>query len=172
MAKCLIFFLSVLLWLAFSAQAAEKVTENRLDEVAKRGSRVMPFSLEETTHFFTKTKKGGIQQVIVKNEANAGQIQLIRAHLATIFKEFSRGDFSNPAKIHGEDMPRLAKLRGAKPGEIKISYKDLPAGAQLEYTSEVPDLVEAIHVWFDAQLSDHARHAMPGHSHRSMHNKP
>jgi sulfite exporter TauE/SafE/copper chaperone CopZ len=33
----------------------------RLDEVAQRGARVMPFDLEKTTHVFTKTPEGGHQ---------------------------------------------------------------------------------------------------------------
>ncbi len=47
--------------------AVEKASEQRLDEVAQRGSHVMPFNLEQTTHIFSKTEKGGLQQVIVKD---------------------------------------------------------------------------------------------------------
>ncbi|MGZ8199915.1 MAG: aspartate carbamoyltransferase, partial [Methylosarcina sp.] len=86
-------------------------------------------------------------------------------HLSKISGEFSRGDFSGPARIHGEDMPGLAALRAAQPGRIKIEYKDLPNGAEIVYSSDDPGLIKAIHDWFDAQLSDHARHAVPGHPH-------
>jgi hypothetical protein len=174
MVKGLIFTLSFLLWptLTVSVQAVEKASESRLDEVSKRGARVMPFSLEETTHIFTKKEKGGVQLVIVKNKADSGQIRLIREHLSKISKEFRRGDFSGPAEIHGEDMPGLAKLKAAKPGEIRIAYRELQGGAEIEYSSENPNLIEALHAWFDAQLSDHARHAMPGHFPHSMHHKP
>lgn len=33
--------------------AVEKADEKRLDEIAERGSHVMPFDLEKTTHIFT-----------------------------------------------------------------------------------------------------------------------
>jgi len=162
--------LTVLL-LTAPAYAVEKASEQRLDEVVKRGSHVMPFNLEQTTHIFSKTEKGGVQQVIVKDPANAEQIKLIRQHLSKIAHEFQQGDFSNPAKIHGDTMPGLEELRSAKSGQISIVYKELPDGAEIDYSTEEPILINAIHQWFDAQLSDHARHAISGHSSHQMHHQ-
>ena len=144
-------------------------SEARLNEVAVRGAHVMPFALEQTTHVFTKTTQGGVQQVIVKDKGNNEQIKLIREHLLKISHDFTQGDFSNPAKIHGESMPGLAELRKAKQGQIEIKYKDLADGAEITYSTKSPSLIKAIHQWFDAQLSDHARHAVSGHAHHSMH---
>ena len=152
-----------------TGMASEKASEARLDEVAQRGSHVMPFALEQTTHVFTKTEKGGVQQVIVKDKANTGQIKLIREHLTKISHEFTQGDFSNPAKIHGDTMPGLDALRKAKPGQIKIGYKELADGAEITYSTDVTSLIHALHQWFDAQLSDHSRHAVSGHANHSMH---
>jgi hypothetical protein len=133
-----------------SAGAAEPASESRLDEVARRGTRVMPFDLERTTHVFTKTEKGGVQQVIAKDPAQSEQIGLIRKHLSKIAGEFAQGDFSDPAKIHGETMPGLAELKAAKPGAIQIEYQEITAGAQIDYVTKDPSLVDAIHRWFDA----------------------
>lgn len=164
-------FLFFVLLFAVSVQADETATEERLDGVAERGAKIMPFDLEQTTHIFSKNEWGGLQQVIVKDNANARQISLIRAHLSKISKEFTAGDFSDPERIHGKDMPGLTELSAAKPGQIKIVYKELPNGAEIAYTSDYPEIISAIHRWFDAQLSDHARHAMPGHSEHFMHGK-
>lgn len=164
--------LIVLGWLIFLITpvfAAEPASEQRLDEVAERGSHVMLFDLEKTTHIFSKMDTGGIQQVIAKNQSDSEQISLIRLHLSQITQEFQRGDFSNPEKIHGATMPGLAELRAAKPGQIKIAYKELPDGAEITYATHIEKLKLAIHQWFDAQLSDHARHAVPGHPHGSGH---
>jgi hypothetical protein len=165
--------LSLSIWamliIAVSVQAVEKESEARLDEVARRGAQVMPFSLEQTTHIFTKTEKGGLQQVVVKDISNAEQIKLIRDHLSTISSEFARGDFSDPSTIHGEDMPGLAELKKARSGQIKVEYEELTNGAQIEYSADESSLVDAIHRWFDAQLRDHARHAISGHAHHPMH---
>jgi hypothetical protein len=56
-------------------------------------------------------------------------------------------------------MAGLAELRKAKQGEISIVYKELSDGAEIDYATESPVLINAIHQWFDAQLSEHARHA-------------
>jgi hypothetical protein len=155
----------MLLMIQGTIEADERATESRLDEVQRRGAQVMPFSLEQTIHIFTKTDKGGVQQVIAKENADAEQIGLIQAHLSKISSQFKQGDFSEPAKIHGDDMPGLATLRQAGPGQISIEYKELRNGAQISYSAEDPNLIEPIHQWFDAQLTDHARHAIPGHTH-------
>ena len=154
---------------ALPVLALEEASELRLDEVARRGAQVMPFSLEQTTHIFTKTEKGGLQQVIVKETSNIEQVKLLQGHLSKISREFAQGDFSDPAKIHGEDMPGLAELRKAKPGEIRVEYKELSNGAQIDYSTDDPALIEAVHQWFEVQLSDHARHAIPGDANRPMH---
>jgi hypothetical protein len=156
-------FILIALWLTIPAHAMEKASEQRLDEVVQRGSHVMPFNLEQTTHIFSKTAKGGVQQVIVKDPANVEQIKLIREHLTKISHEFQQGDFSNPAKIHGDSMPGLDELRKAKSNQIDIVYKELPNGAEIDYSTDIPILINAIYQWFDAQLSDHARHAVSGH---------
>lgn len=159
------------LFTTFSVHAAEKADEKRLDEIAERGSHVMPFDLEKTTHIFNQTPNGGVQQVIAKNKSDTGQISLIRAHLSEIYNEFKQGNFSNPEKIHGKDMPGLAELKAAQPEQIKFEYEELPDGAQITYSTKVEKLKRAIHQWFEAQLSDHARHAVPGHSHHPMHHQ-
>ncbi len=151
--------------------AADKANEKRLDEVAQRGAHVMPFDLEKTTHVFSKTAKGGVQQVIAKDKSDTKQIGLIRTHLSEISEEFRQGDFSKPAKVHGETMPGLAELKTAKAGQIRIEYKEFPNGGQITYSSEVLKFIKAIHQWFDAQLSDHARHAIPGYPHQRMHSR-
>ncbi len=162
-------FLFLALFTATPAYSVDSADAQRLDEVAERGIHVMPFDLEKTTHVFSKTSNGGIQQVIAKDKSDTEQIQLIRDHLSEISEEFEQGDFSKPALIHGEDMPGLAELKTAKPGQIKIEYTRFPDGAQINYSTKLPQFIRAIHQWFDAQLSDHARHALPGHKHNHMH---
>lgn len=151
------------------SNAAEPASASRLDEVARRGRQVMPFSLERTLHIFSKTQQGGLQQVVAKDPADDAQIKLIREHLGNIAKEFQQGNFAGPATIHGDDMPGLAALRNAEPGAIDIDYRELAKGAEIEYRTTKPALVDAIHRWFDAQLSDHARHATDHHPHHRMH---
>jgi hypothetical protein len=162
--KILISQFLVLVALGHSVGAAEPGTPGRLDEVIARGARVMPFSLDKTLHVFSKTETGGCQQVLAKDAGDAEQIRLIREHLSSLAARFAEGDFSDPDRIHGREMPGLTALRaGAR--QVRFDYRELPNGAQLVYSTPRPALAAAIHRYFDAQLSDHARHATTGHAH-------
>ena len=134
---------------------------DRQAEVAERGSEVMPFDLDATTHTFTDTATGGVQRVTADDPADARQIELIRGHLREERERFSRGDFEDPAAIHGEDMPGVAEL-AAGYDRITVAYADHPAGAELTYTTDEPELIEAIHTWFERQVMDHGEHAGTG----------
>lgn len=141
----------------------------RQQEVAARGAAVMPFNLSAATHIFTKTASGGLQQVVAKNPQDTDQIAMIRAHLGDIAERFRHGDFSGPTQTHGAQMPGLATLKTAKPGQISIRYAELPNGAQIEYSTKSKELIAALHDWFDAQVSDHGADAMAGHDHSMEH---
>lgn len=165
--------LAVVLFAGFThaAQAAQPApaSAQRLEAVAQRGAHVMPFDLERTQHRFTKGPLGGHQSVEVKDPNDLEQIKLIRAHLAKIAKEFEQGQFIAPAAIHGSQMPGLRELSAAGPGELKIRWRKLPLGAKIDYQSQKPELVAALHQWFDAQVSDHGHHAKAGHGHQHGH---
>lgn len=167
------FYISLLfaLFTAIPTHAGNTADEKRLNEVTERGMFIMPFDLEKTTHVFSKTVDGGIQQVFANDQFDKKQIKLIQDHLSEISAEFKQGDFSKPAHIHGRDMPGLTVLKSANPGQINIEYLALSNGAQIIYSTQLPQFIKAIHQWFDAQLSDHARHAVPGHLDRHIHQK-
>lgn len=154
------------------AHMATMAPGQRQADVAQRGKDVMPFSLAATTHIFTKTAQGGVQQVVVKDARDAEQLRLTRLHLQEIRDQFLKGDFSGPTHIHGQDMPGLAELKAVRPGEIVITYKDIKEGAQLSYATANASLVSALHQWFDAQLTDHGKDAMAGHAGHGDTKKP
>jgi hypothetical protein len=134
---------------------------SRQDEVASRGREVMPFDLDRTTHRFAKTATGGVQTVVADDPADSGQIRLIRGHLAEEAARFGRGDFGDPASIHGAGMPGLRELTAGH-RNVRTAYADLPDGARITYTATDPALVRALHSWFDAQVADHGSHAEHG----------
>ena len=134
----------------------------RQTEVATRGAQVMPFDLEQTIHVFQPLEDDGLQTVTAKDPANSQQIALIQAHLKEEAEKFRQGDFSDPTKIHGKDMPGLAALQaGAR--QIEMQYIPIPNGAQIRYATKDPALIKALHQWFAAQLSDHGHHAVGHH---------
>lgn len=133
----------------------------RQAEVAERGASVMPFDLERTTHRFVKTAEGGVQTVVADNPADTTQVNLIREHLRYEAERFRQGLFTDPAQIHGQQMPGLAALRDSA-GRIDVAYTDTPDGARITYTTDESALVTALHTWFDAQVSDHGSHVSAG----------
>ena len=148
--------------LSLPAQSADA---QRQAGVAQLGAAVMPFSLAATTHVFTRTTRGGVQRVVAKDPADAAEVGLVRGHLRALAGRFEQRDFSEPAHIHGQAMPGLATLAKAKPSDLTIDYRDVPAGGKLTFRGGNARIVAALHAWFDAQLSDHGADAMAGHDH-------
>ncbi|MEV7990614.1 aspartate carbamoyltransferase [Streptomyces sp. NPDC086077] len=154
--------LGAALWIGGPQQGGDQGRTGRQQAVAERGRSVMPFDLEETTHHFTPAESGGIQDVVADQPDDAKQIALIRTHLKQEAKAFGRGDFGDPARIHGGSMPGLAALQDGYE-RIEVRYRERSDGATLTYTTVEPALVDALHDWFQAQLSDHGDHAEAGH---------
>lgn len=130
----------------------------RQAEIHERGSMVMPFELSNTTHVFQKTDDGGLQQVVVNKKNDTQNTKRIQEHLMKIAGEFSKGNFSDPRTLHGDEMPGVAVLE-AKHEFLEVNYTELPNGAQIMYVSTDSEVIAAVHDWFDAQLQDHGSDA-------------
>jgi hypothetical protein len=152
---------AALLALVVLGCSSESATGSRQAEVAEHGAQVMPFDLNATMHTFTKTGDGGVQSVTANDPGDTAQVELIRRHLRAEQASFSIGNFTDPARIHGMDMPGVSVL-AAGYRSITVTYEDASAGARLVYVTSDPTLVDALHEWFDRQLMDHGDHARPG----------
>lgn len=118
----------------------------------------MPFDLERTTHVFKPLANGGVQPVVADDPRDGAQVELIRHHLRIEASSFRKGDFGDPVSIHGREMPGLAELE-AGADRIDIRYERIPAGGRVWYQTADEGLVHAVHLWFEAQTSDHGDHA-------------
>lgn len=148
----------ILTTLSVGSLYRHSTVQSRQAEVATRGTQVMPFDLEATTHIFKPLPDGGLQTVLADNPTDTEQIALIQTHLQEEAQKFSTGDFSDPATIHGHAMPGLQQLTSNYPN-IQVKYTALPEGAEIRYTTQQETLTTAIHDWFAAQRSDHGHHA-------------
>lgn len=137
---------------------SEKMSSNRLSEVRERGSEVMPFDLDKTLHTFEKTSYGGVQIVSIRDAVHADQLIPIREHLEKIALDFKNGNFGDPISIHGGEMPGLSTLQ-TNTSKFSVRYVELENGAKLEYRSTDENIISALHLWFDAQLTDHGADA-------------
>ena len=145
--------------LAFAACGSDDQSlVDRQEAVADAGAEVMPFNLDATTHVFTNTPTGGIQDVIADDPDDEANISLIRLHLGDEAVKFRAGDFSDPEAIHGSAMPGLTTLK-ERFADISVELVETEVGATITYDSDDADVVDAIHDWFAAQSSDHGDHA-------------
>jgi hypothetical protein len=152
-----------LLLFSTATLALENTSSKQVDEVQQRTQQVVPYALDQTQLTFTKTVHGGVQHVVVKSADNTRQIKLIQENLLKMANDFRNGDFSVTERIHGADMPGLTQLKMAETDDIKFEYKALPNGAQIHYSTEYPQYVQALHEWFDAQMSGHGNEVVPEH---------
>ncbi len=147
-------FVALLLALCCSLGLAQ----TRQEHVHHMGAGVMPFDLAQTVHVFRMTESGGVQRVLVKDAAAQEQVAMIQQHLKHEAEAFRRGDYADPAALHGADMPGLKELQ-AGAGQISVSYKALPDGAEITFKTSNRHSLTAIHRWFGAQLSEHGADA-------------
>ena len=142
------------LGLALACAARPGATPERQAEVAAKGAEVMPFDLSKTRHVFADQPDGGLQTVTALAAGDTLQVRLIQEHLQQEAERFARGDFDDPMKIHGHDMPGIQDLRQGYT-KVRVEYSAQSDGGKLRYTTADSALVAVLHRWFAAQRMDH-----------------
>jgi hypothetical protein len=104
-------------------------------------------------HMFLPDSIGGVVEVVVHN-MNDHQIALVRSHLLSEAAKFAKGDYSDPAYIHGQTMPGLNQLESGA-AKVSVRYFETPTGAAVTFASADQSMVTAIHQWLAAQQHDH-----------------
>lgn len=151
-----LFVTSIAVLVLFNCGSA--IAQTQQEHVHNMSHGVMPFDMAKTVHVFKMTESGGVQRVVVKDGRYADQVKLIQQHLREEAGRFQNGNYSDPAKLHGVDMPGLKELQlGAQ--RVKVSYSNLPEGGEITFETADPHLLTAIHRWFGAQLSEHGADA-------------
>ncbi len=138
-----------------SGDLQAETTQERVHHMAHN---VMNFDIAKTVHIFIMTESGGVQKVITEDPGATDQIPLIQLHLRHEAEQFQRGDYSDPSKLHGTDMPGLKDLQ-AGASLVHVTFADLPNGAEITFETTDLHLLTAVHRWFGAQLSEHGADA-------------
>ena len=123
-------------------------------DVEQHGDQAMGFSHDKTTHHFVLYPDGGAIEVTANDSADAESIDAIRGHMAHIATMFSNGDFSTPMFVHSQvpaGVPTMQKQRA----DITYTFKELPAGAEVQIKSSNADAVKAVHDFLRFQITDH-----------------
>jgi hypothetical protein len=151
---CMVLAIAGLVCVGSTAACAQ----SRQEHIHNMSHSVMPFDISKTLHIFKMTESGGVQQVVSRDPGDSDQIALIRQHLQHEAKMFQAGNYSDPAKLHGADMPGLKELKDGA-SRIKVTYATLPLGAEIIFETTDIHLLTAVHRWFGAQLSEHGADA-------------
>jgi hypothetical protein len=148
---------------ATSVFAEENRSPQHKEDVEQHRQEVVPYNPDQALETFSKTVHGGVMHVITQS-GDTEQIKLIQDYMRQIALEFSKGDFSSTMRIHGAEMPGLQQLKTAKTDDIRYEYKALPNGAQIHFSTEYPQFVQALHEWLGAQAKDHGNAEVPEHT--------
>jgi hypothetical protein len=124
--------------------------------------QLLPYAVDQALEGFAKTADGGIMQIVAKSADDTQQIKRMQQYLRQTAEEYGKGDFSSTERFHGTDMPGLAQMKAAKAGEIKYEYKALNNGGQIVFSTEDPQLLNALHDWMDAQIKEHGSAGLSG----------
>lgn len=144
------------------AHAKESTPENTAAKASK-ARQMLPYAADQALESFSKTVHGGIMHIVAKSPSDSKQIKGIQAYLLQTAKEYRQGDFSSTERFHGTDMPGLAKMKAAEMDDIRYEYKALKNGGQIHFSTEYPDLLNALHEWLDAQIAAHGNASIPEH---------
>jgi hypothetical protein len=130
-----------------------RADDTHANMVMQHGAEIMPFDQSKAMHMFLASTTGGIVEVVV-HDMDDKQIAVVRSHLLEEAAKFARGDYSDPAYIHGKTMSGLSELESGG-SRVSIRYFETPTGAAIMFSSADRDIVSAIHKWLAAQQRDH-----------------
>lgn len=155
--------ITFLLSFCFGAVQAQEADTEKHASKNTSAHQSLPYAVDQALEGFAKTPNGGIMQIIAKSANDTKQVKLMQQYLRQTAEEYRKGDFSSTERFHGSDMPGLARMKSAKAGEIKCEYKALPNGGQIQFSTEHPQLLNALHAWMDAQIKEHGSAGLTGH---------
>lgn len=120
----------------------------------QRGETAMGVDQYTSQHVFEPLPDGG-RIVLQRKEADSAGTATIRAHMRTIAKAFSNGDFALPGFVHAtSDVPGTAQMKKLH-AEISYAPQDLPRGGEVVISTKNPDAIAAIHDFLAFQRMDH-----------------
>jgi hypothetical protein len=146
-------FASILALVLAAFPLAVRADDAHQSMVMEHGKQVMPFDQSQAMHMFLPSVSGGVVEIVV-HDMNPAQIELVRSHLLQEAAKFARGDYSDPAYIHGKAMPGLVQLESGF-SRLSVHYFETPSGAAITLGSADQSLISAIHEWLAAQQRDH-----------------
>ena len=123
-------------------------------ELKARGAIAMGFDQDATAHHFVLFNDGGAIEVSTTGGAAVATRPAVRAHLQSIARDFTNGDFDKPFATHAEipaGVPALQRLRTS----LTYAYEDTPDGGRVRIRTGDPDALAAVHEFLRYQIVEH-----------------
>jgi hypothetical protein len=108
----------------------------------------------DSVHHFELAARGGNIRLEVADAKDTAGRDRIRAHLATIAREFAQGRFDLPMRIHDQTPPGVETMRRLK-SAIRYRYAPTPRGGRVEISTEDAEALAAIHEFLRFQIDEH-----------------
>ena len=119
----------------------------------QRGKIAMGVDQYTSIHKFDDLSDGGRIELQRDRDDSTG-ISAIRAHLRSVAKAFSDGDFSTPAFVHLRQVPGAGVLE-QKRAVVRYVVRDLPRGGELRILTSDPAALRAAHDFLAFQRGEH-----------------
>lgn len=154
-----------------AATAAPPAADTTVAAVQARGAAVMGVDQTTSRHVFETLPDGG-RIVLRRDDAtDTAAVRTIRAHLRAVAAAFARGDFADPRRVHGREVPGTAVM-AARRAAIAYAVADRPDGAEVRIRTVDPEAVAAVHAFLAFQRDDHRAAGHEGHDARAGHGAP
>ncbi len=150
--------------------STRKAGESGLRGVLKRGARVMGVDQTKSAHEFDLLPDGARIRLLMAaaEETDSIGVSKIRAHLRSIARAFSRGDFSSPSIVHRRVVPGTSVM-AAKRRLITYRVSDLPRGGEVWIITHDSTAMAAIKQFIDFQRADHRAGGIDSTVHQMHH---
>lgn len=130
------------------------MSQTQMDEMMKRGNKVMGFDQMKTTHHFLLTSDGGSIQIEANDANDAKSRDEIRRHLHHIASMFAEGNFNAPMLIHEQTPPGVETMKKLK-ADIGYEYAEMEKGASITISTRNSEALKAIHEFLSFQIGEH-----------------
>ncbi len=109
---------------------------------------------QATRHSFRLFADGGAIELRANSEDDKTTIEMIRKHLQEVCAQFTTGNFTTPAFVHGTAPDGVGAMQKAGDA-IVYRFEPLPAGGRIRMTTKSPGALQAVHEFLGFQVVEH-----------------
>jgi hypothetical protein len=121
----------------------------------RRGTMVMGFDQNLTSHHFLLFADGGAIDVSANDPSDAKNRDAIRSHLPHIAIMFGSGNFEAPMLVHDSGSVPGTKVMAERKDRLHYQYVETPNGGRVNIVTTDPQALDAVHAFLKYQIDEH-----------------